>query len=104
LSCWHRGHRIVECGTRLALACASCGAELPAGAKFCNRCGRSSPLGPVPVKGLDGPVEIYEMTGAGPRRSRLHAAAARFVGRDAELEQLRPALARAATGHTASML
>ncbi len=61
------------------------------------------PLGPVPVKGLDGPVEIYEMTGAGPRRSRLDAAAARgltrFVGRDAELEQLRQALARAATGH-----
>ncbi len=51
------------------------------------------PLGPVPVKGLEAPVEVYEMTGAGPVRSRLHAAAARgltrFVGRDAELEQLR---------------
>jgi class 3 adenylate cyclase/tetratricopeptide (TPR) repeat protein len=62
-----------------------------------------TPLGPVPVKGLDGPVEIYELVGAGPRRSRLHAAAARgltrFVGRDAELEQVRQALARAATGH-----
>jgi class 3 adenylate cyclase/tetratricopeptide (TPR) repeat protein len=61
------------------------------------------PLGPVPVKGVDAPIDVYEMVGAGARRSRLHAAAARgltrFVGRDAELEQLRQALARAAGGH-----
>ena len=35
------------------------------------------PLGPVPVKGLAEPVEVYELTGAGPLRSRLAAAAAR---------------------------
>jgi class 3 adenylate cyclase/tetratricopeptide (TPR) repeat protein len=62
-----------------------------------------TPLGPMPVKGLAAPVEVYELTGAGPRRSRLAAAAAgglsRFVGRDAEFEQLRQALSRAATGH-----
>jgi len=61
------------------------------------------PLGPVPVKGLETPIDVYEMVGAGPRRSRLHAAAARgltrFVGREAELEALRHALARAAAGH-----
>ena len=61
------------------------------------------PLGAMPVKGLPAPVEAYELTGAGPRRSRLSAAAARglsrFVGRDAELEQLREALGRAASGH-----
>ncbi len=61
------------------------------------------PLGPIPVKGLEAPVEVYEMTGAGAMRSRLHAAAARgltrFVGRDAELEQLRQALGHAAAGH-----
>jgi class 3 adenylate cyclase len=61
------------------------------------------PLGAMPVKGLPAPVEAYELTGAGPRRSRLSAAAARgltrFVGRGAELEQLREALARAASGH-----
>jgi class 3 adenylate cyclase len=60
-------------------------------------------LGPVPVKGLADPVETYELMGAGPRRSRLSAAAARgltrFVGRVAELEQLREALGRAAEGH-----
>jgi class 3 adenylate cyclase/tetratricopeptide (TPR) repeat protein len=61
------------------------------------------PLGPVPIKGLDAPVDVYELTGAGPLRSRFHAAAARgltrFVGRDAELDQLREALGRAASGH-----
>src|SRR3989442_1952345 len=47
-------------------------------------------LGPLPVKGLDAPLEVYEVTGAGAARSRMHAAAARgltrFVGRDDELE------------------
>jgi len=50
------------------------------------------PLGPVPVKGLADPVQIYEVTGAGPARTRLQAAAGRgltrFVGRDAQLDQL----------------
>jgi class 3 adenylate cyclase/tetratricopeptide (TPR) repeat protein len=49
-------------------------------------------LGPVPVKGLSDPVEVYELTGAGTARSRLQATAARgltpFVGRDPELAQL----------------
>jgi class 3 adenylate cyclase/tetratricopeptide (TPR) repeat protein len=53
--------------------------------------------GPVAVKGLPEPVEIYALTGASAQRSRLHVAAARgltrFVGRDAEIEQIRRALA-----------
>jgi class 3 adenylate cyclase/tetratricopeptide (TPR) repeat protein len=61
------------------------------------------PLGPVPVKGLPEPVEIYELLRAGPVRSRLQASMARglthFVGRGTELEQLHQALARAAAGH-----
>jgi class 3 adenylate cyclase/tetratricopeptide (TPR) repeat protein len=61
------------------------------------------PLGPVPVKGLAEPVEIYELAGAGPARTRLQAAArrglTRFVGRDAELEQLRRAQQLAGNGH-----
>jgi class 3 adenylate cyclase/tetratricopeptide (TPR) repeat protein len=61
------------------------------------------PLGPVPVKGLADPVEVYEVTGAGPARTRLQAAArrglTRFVGRDAEVEQLRRAQQLAANGH-----
>ena len=59
--------------------------------------------GPVAVKGLPDPVEIYALTGASAQRTRLHAAAARgltrFVGRDAEIEQIRRALALAQEGH-----
>ncbi len=59
--------------------------------------------GPVAVKGLPDPVEVYALTGASALRSRLHAAAARgftrFVGRDAEIEQIRRALALAHDGH-----
>ena len=62
-----------------------------------------TPLGPMSVKGLGAPIEVYEVTGAGPVRTRLQAAAARglttFVGRDREVEQLRQALGRAASGH-----
>jgi class 3 adenylate cyclase/tetratricopeptide (TPR) repeat protein len=60
------------------------------------------PLGPVSVKGLGGPVDVYEVTGAGPVRTRLQASAARgftrFVGRDAEIEQLRQSQEQARTG------
>ena len=59
-------------------------------------------LGPVPVKGLADPVQIYEVTGAGAARTRLHAAAGRgltrFVGRGVEQEQLRLALQLAGRG------
>ena len=61
------------------------------------------PLGPMAIKGLSEPIDVYEVTGAGPVRSRLQAAAARgltqFVGRDREVEQLRQARERAACGH-----
>jgi len=60
-------------------------------------------LGPIPVKGLADPVEIFDLTGAGQARTRLQAAAlrglTRFVGRDAEVEHLRRVLDRAAGGH-----
>jgi class 3 adenylate cyclase/tetratricopeptide (TPR) repeat protein len=60
---------------------------------------RVAARGPAAVKGLSDPVEIYVLTGASAQRSRLHATAARgltrFVGRDAELEQIRRALALA---------
>ena len=59
-------------------------------------------LGLVPVKGLADPVQIYEVTGAGAARTRLHAAAGRgltrFVGRGVEQEQLRLALQLAGRG------
>jgi class 3 adenylate cyclase/tetratricopeptide (TPR) repeat protein len=62
-----------------------------------------TPLGPVPVKGLSTPVEVCELVGAGPARTRLQALAARglmpFVGRQAELAALHQALAQAGAGH-----
>src|SRR5262249_59324970 len=46
------------------------------------------PLGPVKVKGLSEPVEVYEVMSAGAVRRRLERSATRgftrFVGRDAE--------------------
>ena len=60
-------------------------------------------LGPIPVKGLADPIEIFELTGAGQARTRLQAAAlrglTRFVGRDAEVEHLRRVLGQAGAGH-----
>ena len=60
------------------------------------------PLGPVPIKGLQELAEVYEVTGAGPARTRLQALAARgltpFVGRRTEQQALRDILARAGTG------
>jgi len=60
-------------------------------------------LGPVPVKGLARPVEVFELTGTRPLRTRLGAAVAsrgltRFVGRETELEQLYRAQQHAADG------
>jgi len=61
------------------------------------------PLGPVNVKGLSEPVEVYEVTGAGSVRTRLQVATrrglTRFVGRDAEFEQLGRSQQLAGRGH-----
>jgi class 3 adenylate cyclase/tetratricopeptide (TPR) repeat protein len=61
------------------------------------------PLGPIPVKGLSYPVEVFELVGAWPARTRLQAFAAReltrFVGRQAELEAIRHAFEQAGVGH-----
>jgi class 3 adenylate cyclase/tetratricopeptide (TPR) repeat protein len=63
---------------------------------------RVQALGPVPVKGLVDPVEVFELVGATSLRRRLQVAVARglspFVGRQSELEALQQALARAGTG------
>jgi class 3 adenylate cyclase/tetratricopeptide (TPR) repeat protein len=61
------------------------------------------PVGPVAVRGYPTPLDVYELTGARPSRTRLQATAARrgltrFVGRDVELDTLRQALDRARLG------
>jgi hypothetical protein len=61
------------------------------------------PLGPVPVKGMPEPVEIFELVRTEQVHSRLEASAARgltpFVGRESEVDSLHQAMARAAAGH-----
>jgi class 3 adenylate cyclase/tetratricopeptide (TPR) repeat protein len=63
---------------------------------------RVTALGPVPVKGLTEPVEVFELVEASAIRRRLQAAATRgltrFVGRETELMALQQALARAEAG------
>ena len=60
------------------------------------------PLGAVSVKGLDGPVDVWELTGACPVRTRLQATASRgltrFVGRRTEVGALNEAAHRAKHG------
>jgi class 3 adenylate cyclase len=52
-------------------------------------------LGPVPVKGLGEPIEVFELAGAGAARTHLEVAArhglTHYVGRSIEMEQLREA-------------
>jgi class 3 adenylate cyclase/tetratricopeptide (TPR) repeat protein len=60
-------------------------------------------LGLVPVKGLSEPMEVFDLLGAAPIRTRFRAITARgltrFVGRQAEIQALSQALERARAGH-----
>src|SRR5262245_9791610 len=58
-------------------------------------------LGRLPVKGLEAPVDVYELVGGQSSRARLQASRdlSPFVGREIEMEQLRGALGHARTGH-----
>jgi class 3 adenylate cyclase/tetratricopeptide (TPR) repeat protein len=60
-------------------------------------------LGPTRLRGIQDLVEVHEVTGSGPLRTRLQRAAGRgltrFVGRDREMEALRHAAEMAREGH-----
>ena len=60
-------------------------------------------LGDTQVKGVEEPLDIYELLGVGPLRTRFDVAArrglSRFVGRQSELDQMQQALAQAKAGH-----
>ena len=60
-------------------------------------------LGPTQIKGVEAPLNVYEVLGAGPLRTRLQVSATRgltrFVGRQSEMEQLQRALEHAKAGH-----
>src|SRR5499425_2524801 len=61
------------------------------------------PVGAMPVRGLETPVEVSEVVAAGQVRTRFQAAVLRglsqFVGRQAEMEQLGSALDKVRQGH-----
>jgi class 3 adenylate cyclase len=71
--------------------------------KLCEGYFALKSLGPTRVKGLSEPVNVYEVTGLGPLRTRLQRAAGRgltkFVGREREMEAMRAAADRATSGH-----
>ena len=60
-------------------------------------------LGPTAVKGLNAPVEVYEVLRAGPLRTHFQLAArrglTRFVGREREMAAMAGALEQARAGH-----
>jgi class 3 adenylate cyclase len=60
-------------------------------------------LGPTVVKGVTEPVNVYEVTGFGPLRTRLQRSASRgytkFVGRQREMEAMKAAAEQALAGH-----
>jgi class 3 adenylate cyclase/tetratricopeptide (TPR) repeat protein len=64
---------------------------------------RVNSLGPVPVKGLAEPVEVFELVGASAIRRRIQAAThrglTRFVGRQTEVDALGRVLTEAGNGH-----
>src|SRR5262245_35859558 len=60
-------------------------------------------LGAAQIKGVEASLNVYEVVGAGPLRTRLQVAArqglTRFVGRQSEMDQLQRALEQAKAGH-----
>jgi len=60
-------------------------------------------LGATKVKGVSEPVNVYEVTGLGPLRTRLQRSAGRgytkFVGRNREMEAMKAAAEQAKAGH-----
>src|SRR5437867_4759702 len=60
-------------------------------------------LGEAQIKGVEDPLHVYEVLGAGPLRTKLQVAArrglTRFVGRHTEMDQIRRALEQAKAGH-----
>ena len=60
------------------------------------------PMGPTKVKGVSEPVNVYEVTGLGPLRTRLQRSAGRglskFVGREREMASMQAAAERVRSG------
>jgi class 3 adenylate cyclase len=70
--------------------------------KLCEGYFAFTALGPTKVKGVSEPVNVYEVTGLGPLRTRLQRSAGRgynkFVGRQRELDAMKHAAEQARAG------
>src|SRR5262249_20308045 len=71
--------------------------------KLCEGYFAFKALGPTKVKGVAEPVDVYEVTGLGPLRTRLQRSASRgytkFVGRQREMEAMKQVAELARAGH-----
>src|SRR5271163_1010003 len=71
--------------------------------KLCEGYFVLKPLGPTKVKGVSEPVDVFEVTGLGPLRTRLQRSAGRgltkFVGRQREMDAMKAAAEQAKAGH-----
>ncbi len=71
--------------------------------KLCEGYFILKPLGATRVKGVSEPVNVYEVIGFGPLRTRLQRAAGRgltkFVGRGREMDAMKAAAEQAKAGH-----
>jgi len=71
--------------------------------KFVEGYFQLKPLGASRIKGVSEPLNVFEVTGHGPLRTRLQRSAGRgltkFVGREREMEALKHAADRANAGH-----
>ena len=71
--------------------------------KLCEGYFTLKPLGATRVKGVSEPVNVYEVTGLGPLRTRLQRSAGRgytkFVGRQREMDAMKVAAEQAKAGH-----
>jgi len=97
------GHSTSLAARMQALAPTGSIATTDATRKFCEGYFTFKSLGPTAVKGVSGPVEVNEVTGMGPLRTRLQRSASRgytkFVGREREMEAMKQAAELARSGH-----
>ena len=97
------GHSTSLAARMQALAPTGSIAVTDATRKLCEGYFTFKPLGPTRIKGVHEPVNVYEVTGLGPLRTRLQRSAGRgltkFVGREREMDALKHAAEQAKGGH-----
>ena len=97
------GHSISLTARIQSLAPVGSIATTDATRKLCEGYFTFKSLGPTVVKGLSEPIEVFEVTGLGPLRTRFQRAEVRgltkFVGRQREMDALKHAADHARMGH-----